>query len=247
MLYCQDGTCRHTSSGGDPGKPGGLRQGSPWGLAGIEDRRPSSDRRRAAAWLDGPGFRADAHELEPLDPGGKYKRVESPEEQANTRAPVSVDTADCTGSRTAFRAIAPRFWPEPGTLGRPHSRRTLKAPVRFETESAASPDLDAPTGISLKTGQLYVSSSPCGRSEAVSQRVKKNFKIWGLGTRWSFRMKRDSLCIPAWDGDGRREDSLFAFPRPANISSGLIFRVGWRRFWDDTGLSARSEEIGKVS
>jgi hypothetical protein len=47
-------------------------------------------------------------------------------------------------------------------------------------------------------------------------------------------MKRVLLCIPGWDGGGPREDILFASPPPANITSGLIFRVGWPRFWDDT-------------
>jgi hypothetical protein len=47
-------------------------------------------------------------------------------------------------------------------------------------------------------------------------------------------MKRVLPCIPGWDGDGPREDILFASLPPVNITSGLIFRVGWRRFWDDT-------------
>ena len=246
MLDCLYGAYRYSSSGGDPGQPGGFRQRCPRSLDGVEDRRPSSDRRRAAAWLDGPGFRADAHEPKSVDPGGKCGWVERLEEKTDPRTPVPADAADCSGGRTAFRAIATRFWPEPGSLGRPHRGRTLKAPVRDEAESAASPSLDAPTGISLKESQLCLSSSPGGRNEAVSPRVKKNFKIWGLGKQWSFRMKRDLRCIHDWDEDGRREDILFASPRPANTSNGLISRVGWHRFWDATGLFARSGEIGKV-
>jgi hypothetical protein len=59
-------------------------------------------------------------------------------------------------------------------------------------------------------------------------------------------MKPDLPCIHDWDEDGRREDILFASPRPVNISNGLISLVGWHRFWDATGLFAQSGEIGKV-
>jgi hypothetical protein len=60
-------------------------------------------------------------------------------------------------------------------------------------------------------------------------------------------MRRDSPSIRDWDGDGPREDILFASPRPANINNGLISRVGWHRFWGATGSSVRNEEIGKAS
>gem|GEM_PF-3330353 len=247
MLNCWYGTYRHPSSGGDPGEPGGLRQGHARGLDGVEDCRPSFNRRGATARLDFPGFRADTYEPESMDSGGKCRRVKSPEEQTDPGTPVPADPADRPGGGTAFRAIPSRFWLEPVSLGRTDSRRALKTPLWFETESATSSSLDAPTGLSAKKSQLCLSSSPGGRSEAISPGVKKNFKIWGLGKRWSFRMRRGSPSIRDWDGDGPREDILFASPRPANIDNGLISRVGWLLSWGVTGSSVRNEETGKAS
>jgi hypothetical protein len=247
MLNCLYGTYRHPSSGTDPGEPGGLRQGHAGGLDGIEDCRPSFNRRGATARLDFPGFRADTDEPESMDPRGQCRRIESPEEQTDPGTPVPADTTDGPGGGTAFRAIPSRFWPEPVALGWTDSGRALKAPFWRENESAASPGLDAPTGLSAKKSQLCLSSSPGGRRAAISPGFKKNFKIWGLEKRWSFRMRRDSPSIRDWDGAGPREDILFAFPRPANINNGLISRVGWLLSWGATGSSVRNEETGQAS
>ena len=246
MLNCRYGAHRHRSSGGDSGKPGGFGQEYPRGLAGVEDRRPSSDRRRTAARLDSPGLGTNTNESEPLDSGGKRRRVESLEEQTETRAAFPVNDSDGRRSRAPFRAIAAGVRAKPSPLGRPDSGRTPKAPVRGETESAASPEMDASARISPEAGQLCVSPSPGGRDEAISPRVKKNFKIWVLGKRLSSRMRPALPCILDWDGDGQREDILFASLPQANIARGLIFRAGWRLFWDDMGLSAPPEGIGKA-
>jgi len=246
MLSCRYGSKRRRPSGGDSGKPGGLGKEYPRGLAGVEDCRPSSDRRRTAARLDCPGLRPNANEPEPLGSGGKRRRVESLEEQTETRAAFPINGSDCSRSRAPFRAIAAGVRPKPSPLGRPDSGRTPKAPVRGETESAASPEMDASAGISPKAGQLCVSPSPGGRDEAVSPRVKKNFKIWVLGKRLSSRMRPALPCILGWDGDGQREDILFASLPQVNIARGLIFRAGWRLFWDDMGLSVPPEGIEKA-
>jgi hypothetical protein len=95
--------------------------------------------------------------------------------------------------------------------------------------------MDASIGISAKTSQLFLSLSSSRRGEAISPGFKKNFKIWGLGRRWFFRMKQGSACIPDWGGGGLREDILFASRQRANTSSVLICRGGWRRFWDASG------------
>jgi hypothetical protein len=235
MLKCRYGASRYPSSGGDPGKSGGLFRGPSRRLAGIEDSGTSFNRRRAAAWMDGSRSRLNPHELESLDPGGKFGRLESSEEQADPWAAVTIDTPDRPGSGAAFGTVASGFWPKPGSLGRSHARRTPKTSVWIEDESAAGPEMDAPTGISLKTSQLFVSSGSGRGSEAVSSGVKKNFKIWGLGRRWFFRMRRGLACIPGWDGGGSRKDTLFASRRRANTSNVLICRGGWRRFWDASG------------
>jgi hypothetical protein len=234
MLNWLYGTNRYPASGGDPGQPGSLCQEYPGSVDGIKDCSPAFNRRRTAAGLDSQGLGSDAHELESLDKDRECRGVESFEEQAQTREAVSADAPDRARGGTALRAIASGIWPEPGPLGWPHLGRALKTSVRVETEGAAGPNVDASAGISLETGQLFVSAGPGGRSEAVSPRVKKNFRIWVLGRRWFFKMKRVLPCIPGWDGGGPREDILFASLPPANITSGLIFRVGWHRFWDDT-------------
>lgn len=247
MLKCEHGTYRYSSSGGDPGKPKGFCQGHSWGLDGFENRCPSFNRRRAETWLDGAGLGADAHEPKSLDSGGKCRRVKRPEEQAQTRAAFSYDAPNCPGSGRSFGAISPEFWPEPGSLGRAHAGRALKTPVRIKDESAASSDLDASTGISFKEGQLCVPSSAGDRCEAISSGVKKNFKIWGLGRRWSSRMRRDLRSTRDWDEDGQREDILIASRRPANISNASIFRAGWPRFWAVMELFGQTVEIEKAS
>jgi len=247
MLNCKHGTYRYPSSGGDPGKPCRLRQDHSWGLDGIESRCPPVDRRRAKTGLDSPGFGADAHEPKSLDSGRECGRDRGPEKQAQTWAAVSVDPADSPGSGTSFGAISPGFWSEPGSLGWAHSGRAFETPIRIKAESATSSDVDASTGISLKAGQLCLSSSAGQRCEAISPGVKKNFKIWGREKRWSSRMRRDLRSIRDWGEDGLREDIPFVFRQPANINNALIFRGGWPRFWDASGLFGRSAAIGKAS
>jgi hypothetical protein len=199
-------------------------------LAGVEDCGASFNRRRTEAWMDGPCFGLDAHELESLDPGGKLGWIGSPEEQADSGAALTCDASDCPGSGEALRPVASRIWPKPGSMGRAHARRALKATIRVEDESAAGPEMDASIGISAKTSQLFLSSSSGRRDEAISPGVKKNFKIWGLGRRWFFRMKQGSACIPDWGEGGLREDILFASRQRANTSSVLICPGGWRPF-----------------
>ena len=235
MLDCRYGANRYSSSGGDPGKSCGFCQGPSWRLAGVEDCGASFNRRRTEAWMDGPRFGLDAHELESLDPGGKFGWIERPEEQGDPWAAVTRDAPDCSGSGAAFRPVASRIWPKPGSMGRSDARRALKATIRIEDESAAGPEMDASIGISAKTSQLFLSSSSGRRGEAISPGVKKNFKIWGLGRRWFFRMKQGSACIPDWGGGGQREDILFASRQRANTSSFLICRGGWRPFSDASG------------
>ena len=162
-------------------------------------------------------------------------------------AAVSFDATNCPGSGRSCRAISPGFWPEPSSLGRTHSGRTLKTPVRIEDESATSSDLAASTGISFKEGQLCVPSSAGDGCEAISPGVKKNSKIWDLGRQSSSRMRRDSRSIRDWDEDGRGEDILIASRRLANISNASIFRVGWHRFWAATGLFGQTVDIEKAS
>ena len=246
MLICRYGASRYSKSGGDPGKPGGFCQGPSRRLAGVEDCGASFDSGRATPWMDGPRSWLNPDELESLDPGGKFGRLESPEEQADPRAAVTINAPDRPGGGAAFGKVAPRFWAKPGSMGRSHPRRTPKTSVWIEDESPAGSEMDAPTGISFKTSRLFVSSSPGGRSEAVSPGVKKNFKIWGLGRQWSSRMRPDLPCIPGWEGDGRRWDILFASRQPVSILRDLIFRVGWPPFWAVMGLSARPEGIGKA-
>jgi hypothetical protein len=62
----------------------------------------------------------------------------------------------------------------------------------------------------------------------------------------SSRMRPALPCILGWDGDGQREDILFASLPQVNIARGLIFRAGWRLFWDDMGLSVPPEGIEKA-
>jgi len=235
MLSCRHGACRYSSSGGDPGKPGRLCEGRSRRLAGVEDCGASFDRRRTAAWMDGPRFGLDAHELESLDPGGEFGRTESPEEQADPWAALTDDASDSRGSRAAFGPVASRIWPKPGSVGWSHAGRAFKATIRVEDESSAGPDMDASIGISAETSRLFLSSSSGHRGEAISPGVKKNFKIWGLGRRWFFRMKQGSACIPDWGGGGLREDILFASRQRANTGNILICRDGWRRFWGASG------------
>ncbi len=235
MLDCRHGACRYSSSGGDPGKPGRFGEGHSRRLAGVEDCGASFDRRRPEAWLDGPRFRLDAHEFESLDSSDQCGRLESPKEQTDPGAAVTDDAPDSRGSRAASGTVASRIWPKPGSLGRSHTGRAPEAAIRVEDEGSAGPEMDASIGISAKTSRLFLSSSSGHRGEAISPGVKKNFKIWDLGRRWFFRMKRDSACIPGWGGGGPREDILFASPQRANTSSVLICRGGWRRFWDASG------------
>lgn len=234
MLNWLYGTDRYPASGGDSGQPGSLGQRYPGGMDGIEDCGPALNRRRTAAGLDSPCLGSDAHELESLDKGGECRGVESLEEQAQAGKAVSADTSDGPRGGTTIRAIASGIWSEPGPVGWPHLGRAPETPVWVETEGAASPDVDASAGLLLETGQLFVSSGQGGRSEALSPRVKKNFKIWVPGRPWYFKMKRVLHCIPGWDGGGQSADILFASRLPANINSGLIFRAGWPRFWDGT-------------
>jgi hypothetical protein len=235
MLNCLHGANRYTTSRGEPGKFSGFRQGHSRRWARIEDRGASFDCRRAATWVDGPRSGLDAYELESLDPSSKFRGIESSEEKNDSGPTVALDPPDCPGSGAAFGTVASRFWFEPGSMGRSHAGRAFKAPIRAEDEGAADPEMDASIGISAKTSQLFLSSSPGGRGEAISPGVKKNFKIWGLGRRWFFRMKQGLACIPDWDGGGPREDILFASRRRANTSIVLICRGGWRRFWGASG------------
>jgi len=235
MINYLHGTYRYSSSGSEPRKPGRFCQGHSRRLAGVEDCGASFNRRRPEAWMDGSRFGVDAYELKSLDPGDKCGGIERPEEQAHPWAALTRDAADCPGSGAAFRPVAAGVWPKPGSLGRPHARRALKAAIRVEDASATGPEMDASIGISAKTGQLFLSSSSGGRGEAISPGVKKNFKIWGLGRRWFFRMRQGSACIPDWGGGGLREDILFASRQRANTSSVLICRGGWRPFSGASG------------
>jgi hypothetical protein len=235
MLNCRHGACRYPTSGGDPGKSGGFGQGPSRRLAGIEDCGPSFDCRRATTWMDSSSSGLDPDEPESLDPSRKLGRNKGSEEKNDSGPTVALNTSDCPGSGAAFGTVAPRFWSEPGSMGRPHAGGAPKATLRAEDEGAAGPEMDASIGISAKTSQLFLSSSSDRRGEAISPGVKKNFKIWGRGKRWFFRMKQGSACIPAWDGDGPREDILFASRQRANTSSVLICRGGWPRFWGASG------------
>jgi hypothetical protein len=228
MLNCRYGASRYTSSGGDPGKLGRFCEGHSRRLGGVKDCGAFFNRRRTEAWLDGPRFGLDADELKSLDPGHKFGWIERPEEQADPWAALTRDAPDCPGSGAAFRPVASRIWPKPGSLGRPHAGRALKATIRVEDASTAGPEMDASIGISAKTSQLFLSSSSGRRGEAISPGVKKNSKIWGHGRRWFFRMKQGSACILDWGGAGLREDILFASRQRANTSSVLICRGGWR-------------------
>lgn len=177
MLNCPHGASRYKTSGGDPGEFGGFRQGHSRRWAGIKDCGTSFDCRRAETWMDSPRSGPDAHELESLDPGRKFGGAESSEEKNDSRPAVALNTPDCPRSGAAFGTVASRFWPESGSMGRSNAGRALKAALRAEDEGAAGSEMDASIGISVKKSQLFLSSSPGRRGEAISPGVKKNFKI----------------------------------------------------------------------
>ena len=247
MLFCLYEHPRNYSSRGLQRSARGLCPGYSRCQDGAEDCCPSLDLGRSKAGLDSGRFGLDPNESESMGPSCKCEGFGKFEGQDPTRKTFSINSSDCPGGRGAFGSISSGIWIESSALGRSDSSGTLKAAIWLETESAASPELDASAGISFKTGQLYVSSSPGGRGGTVSPRVKKNFKIWGLGRQLSSRMRQDLPCIPGWDGDGRRWDTLFASLRPANMARDLIFRAGWHPFWGDMDLPARPEGIGKAS
>lgn len=247
MICCFYELSRYYSSRGLQRTIGGFRQGDSRRSPGAKSCSLSFNPRRSEARLDCGCSGFNPYESEPMGASSECERLRRLKGQDPPWKAISVNASDCQASRGTSRAISSGVWVESGAVGRPNLGRALKAPVRYKTESAASPEVDASTRISFKTGQLFLSSGSSGRGQAVSPQVKKNFKIWVLGRRLSFRMRQVLLCIPGWDGDGRREGVLCAFPPPANIASDSIFRAGWRRFWGGMGLYVRSEGIEKAS
>jgi hypothetical protein len=246
MLYCFYEQPRDYSSRGLQRSSCGFCQGYSRCQNRLEDRGRSLDLRRSKAGVDCGRFGFDSNESEPLGSGCKCEGFGSFKRQNSAREASAINFSNCRAGRGPFGAISPDVWVESSEVGRPDAGGTLEASIWLEIESPAGSELDASAGISFKAGQLYVSPGPKGRGDTVSPQIKKNFKIWGLGRQWSSRMRPDLLCIPGWDGDGRRRDILFASRRPANIVRDLIFRVGWPPFWAVMGLSARPEGIGKA-
>lgn len=235
MLDCLYGTCRYSSSGGDPGKPGRFCEGHTRRLAGVEDCGASTNRRRPEARMDGSRFGLDAHELKSLDPGGKCGWIVRPEEQADSGAASAADATDRPGSGAAIRPVASGIWPKPSSLGRAHARRALKAALRIEDASKTGPEMDASIGLSVKTSQLCVSSGPGRRGEGVPPRVKKNSKTWALGRPLSSKMRPGLACIPGWAWDGPKEANLIGSRRQVSINTGSMFPVGWHLSWGGMG------------
>jgi hypothetical protein len=246
MLYCFYEQPRDHSSRGFQRSSCSFCQGYSRCLDRPKDRGPSFELGGSKTGVDCGRFGFDSHESEPLGPSCKCEGFSGFKGQNSTRAASAINASDCRTGGGSFRAIPSAVWAESSPLGRPNAGGTFEASIRLKIEGPAGSELDAPVGLSLKAGRLYVSSGAKAGGHTVSPRLKKNFKIWGLGRQWSSRMRPDLRSIPGWEGDGRRGDILFASRQPASILRDLIFRVGWPRFWAGMGLSAQPEGIGKA-
>ena len=176
MIYCFYEHPRDYSSRGLQRSACGLGQGYSRGEDRPKNRRSSSDAGRPEAGLDRGCSGVDQNEPESMGPSCESRGLEALKDKTRARKAFSINASDCPASGGAFRAVSSGVWPESSALGRSDSGRTLKASIRPKNESAASPELDASAWISLKTGQLYVSSSPTQEAARFRRELKKTSK-----------------------------------------------------------------------
>jgi hypothetical protein len=216
---------------GHPGATSGAGTADSGCLGRVKDCGATPDSRRSAPGLDRPGPGTDADELEPLDSSCKRSGRRRLEAASQARAPIAVDACFEQSFGEGLGEVTPILRAESRPVGRADAGDLLEASMGNKSEGPTGPILDASVGLPAEAGQLQLSASQRRRSSQVSAHPKKNFGAWVGVRRWSFRTRRGSACIPAWDEVGRNAANGCGLRPRVAIMRGSIFPGGWHPCW----------------
>jgi len=164
-------------SGSKPRASIGLGPENPGSLYRDKDSGSLADFGGSASGVDLRGFRSDASELKRLDAQGKREGGRVSEGGDSAWASPSFKPGNDSGSREEFGEISFGIWAKSGALGWSHLGNLFETSVWDKAESSSGAKLDAPGGVSFKTGQLFLSAGQGGRGQEVPAGLKKNFGL----------------------------------------------------------------------
>jgi len=161
----------------------------------FKNSRPIADTGGSASGMDSRSVGLDASELESLDAQGKRSGVEIFGTGKETRASCSFDSKGSPRTGRRFREVPVRIWVKSNSVGWSHVGCSPEAAFQDNLEGSAGSVLDASSGLSTKTGWLYLSSGTERGGQTIWSGVKKNFNLWGLRKPLFLRTKPGLFSI----------------------------------------------------
>ena len=155
----------------------GLGQENSGSLYRNKDSGSLADFGGSASGVDLRGLGSNASELKRLDAQSKREGGRVSEGGDSAWASSSFNSGNDSGNRAEFREISFGIWAKPGALGWSHLGGLSETSFWNKAESSSGAKLDAPGGVSFKTGQLFLFAGEGGGGQEVSAGIKKNFGL----------------------------------------------------------------------
>jgi hypothetical protein len=191
----------------------------PGSLGRNKDRGSVAGIGGPASGMDNPSIGSNPHELESMGPWGEPRRYRVSSTEPSAWPSWTADRGACAGAGGSSREESSGVWLVSCWMGWPNPGCPFEEILWDKSEGSASPEVDAPVGLSDEACQLLLPSGPFGRCQAISSVVKKNSETLGPERPLSFKTRQVLASILAWAEDGQNGESLLRFPQQASIAS----------------------------